>query len=602
MNVQDQVDNIIINENAYFYQKLNNVPLSKYRIKSIFRETSSGRLGHCLLNEIKIPYTIDTQNLFYSICVFKYNTVPTFIEEEVPDWEEVKIAYLLIVEYEDYIVISKKNASRIQGFLRTLNPLSYEVLSTLFVDDDTSFEKFSLRNLNVSDKAIREKSMEAIDLKQNFSALGASNYILSSLRVKNNDEKTSMMLNSSRINKFGKKSNIEGFCDWSKKIVDKIKSHTIENTFLSIFAEPQNYEQLRFSLAPISVLFNFGEIYADFEAGRITRIFLRLEIQDAVLERNIDLFKQFSKVEQLNNISIDNGKFIIDNPYADDLELKLNELSITLRSAKLRNVLIRKDTGIEITLLDFLNSRNAFIVNFENIDLVYSNRKLFKDNRLLGNIDQFLKVFKPFPDLQNVTSEKGHFTNTSIGFEAGSEFCFVEDTFSHEHDFLICDDLVKEWADHIGIKDNRVVFYHSKYKNSQSSASAFQDIVGQAQKNLGNLSPQIFQLDAKREIWNSTYNSSTGIATQINRLRKGTTVDDAIEQFTYAVRDPYFKKEVFLVINFISKACLSLWLQNLKDGVNFNEKNEVIQILWFISSLITTCQETNTEVTICCNP
>ena len=115
--------------------------------------------------------TINNIEIEYSICVFKYNTKPTFIEEAVENWIETKLAYLLIVEIDDYIVISRKNVSKIQDFLKQFNPLDYKVLSTLFVNEDTQFEKFNLKNLNVSDKALREKSLEAIDLKENFSAL-----------------------------------------------------------------------------------------------------------------------------------------------------------------------------------------------------------------------------------------------------------------------------------------------------------------------------------------------------------------------------------------------------------------------------------------------
>ncbi|MNK04813.1 hypothetical protein D3C87_226860 [compost metagenome] len=602
MTQQNKIKNILINENAYFYQKTNNIPLSTGKIISVFREVSSVKLGRYLLNEVKIDYNSGGQNIIYSICVFRYSTPPTFIEKYISGWEEVKIAYLLIVEYDDFVVISRKNISKIQDFLKVFKPLSYDVLSTLFVDDDTSFEKFSLKNLNVSDKAVREKSMEALDLKQNFSALGASSYILNSLRVKNNDEKTSMILNSSRINKFGKKNNIEAFCDWSKQIVYKIKSHVVESTFLSIFAEPQDYEQMRVTLVPISVLFNFGDIYNDFEAGRITRVFIRIVSGNEILERTIDPFLVFTRVERLNNVGSYNGHFLIENPFVDDFELKLNEQTITLRSAKLRKILILKDNGTEISLIDYLNSHNAFIVNFENIDLVYSNRKLFRDSKLLGNTDNFLKMFTPYAALQNVTQEKGAFTPTSTAFELGSEFRFVEDTFGVDQDFLICDDLGREWTDHIGIRDNKVVFYHSKYNTSNASASAFQDIVGQAQKNLGNLSAQEYRLQAKKDFWGTDYVSSTGVQTKIARLRKGTTVDDAIKQFTEAVNNPNFKKDVVLVINFISKASLTLWLQNLKYGVDFTEKNEAIQILWFISSLISSCYEAGAGITVCCKP
>ena len=600
MTNQKKIENILINENAYFYENIDKVDISNNKIIEIFRTVSSVKTGNYLLNSIRLKLN-GNENIYYSICVFKYSTKPTFIEEELANWEEVKIAYLLIVEIEDFIVISKKNISKLQDFLKYFKPLDYSILSTLFVTDDTSFEKFSLKNLNVSDKAVREKTIEAIDLKENFSALGASNYLLNSLRLKNNDGKTSLMLNSSRINKFGKKDSIEIFCFWSKNLVHQIKRHINSNTFLSIFAEPQDYEALKLGLVPISILFNFSNIYTDFEQGLIDRVIIRNKNEDGeIFDKEINLIDFLTKFERLCTVKSNGGVHSIKNKTSKDLEIKLNDKSITIHSQKLKNVKLIRDNGNEISVIDYINGKNSFIINFDNIDLAYSNRKLFKDSRLIGSISNFLKIFKTSPDLDNITSEKGSFSTTSTSFENTSLFGFVENNFKNDFDYFVCDDLSKEWADHIGLSENKISFFHSKHKTSNASASAFQDIVGQAQKNLGNLTPQDFQLESKRNIWNSTYNSSEGVNTLIARSRKGHNSNQIIDQFKETIKNPYLRKEVILAIDFISKSNLETYLDNLVNGVYFAERNETIQILWFISSLISSCQELNTEVTIYC--
>jgi hypothetical protein len=472
----------------------------------------------------------------------------------------------------------------------------------LFVNDETSFEKFSLKNLNVSDKAVREKTLEAVDLKENFSSLGANNYLLNGLRIKNNEEKTSLMLNSSRINKFGNKNSITEFCFWAKNLVQLIKNHTISNTFLSIFAEPIDYETVKDRLVPISILFNFSNIYTDLEQGSINRVILRLFRDGETIEKEVNLIGFLSKFERLCKVQTNNNTHLVTNSTSKDLEIKLNEKSITIRSQKLKNLRLIQDNGNEISIMDYVNGKNSYIINFDNIDFAYSNRKLFKDSRLLGNITNFLKIFKPHSDLINVTSEKGTFLTNSTSFSDDSIFGFVEKNFLNEFDYFLCDDLIKEWADHIGVSENRIVFFHSKYKTSYASASAFQDIVGQAQKNLGNLTPQDFQLESKRVIWSSNYNSKEGVNTAISRIRKGTNANDIIEQIKRTTKNPYLRKEVFLVLNFISKSDLVTFFDHLINGVAFTERNEVIQILWFISSLISSCQELNTEVTIYCKP
>ena len=488
MTEEQKIDNILINENAYFYQNIDSVRLSRTMIEQVFRDASSSKIGNYLLKTIKKNILIDENLVVYSLCVFKYESKPTFIDEEVENWIESKLAYLLIVEVDDYIIISRKNISKIQDFIKQFQPLDYTILSTLFVNENTSFEKFSLKNLNVSDKALREKSLEALDLRENFSSLGANNYMLNSLRVKNEDEKTSLMLNSSRINKFGKKSGVEQFCNWSYSLVNRIKEHVEQETFLSIFAEPQDYENMRDSLTPISILFIFSKLYDDFENGRITEFFVQNNKLGKV--RRFDLIKYLDSFERLLNVERAEESFKIRTSATGDLELKLNNKSVTLQSSKLKDIILQKDDGSNIAFIDYINKYCSFILNFESLDLVYSNRKLFKDSKLLGNIDHFMKIFISYEELINTTSEKGSFTRAQTLFTNDSIFNFVEAQFLDDSDFFICDDLGREWADHIGITEDKVTFYLSKYKDSSFSATAFQDIIGQAQKNLGNLTPQ----------------------------------------------------------------------------------------------------------------
>ncbi len=603
MTEQEEFENIIINENAYIFHNSENVKISRNKINVLFKDASVIKSSNFLLKEVKKSITINNIEIQYSICVFKYNTQPTFINETLENWIETKLAYLLIVEIEDYVVISRKNISKIQEFLKQFNPLDYKILSTLFVNDETQFEKFNLKNLNVSDKALREKSLEAIDLKENFSALGANNYMLNSLRLKNADEKVSLILNSSRINKFGKKNSIEEFCFWVEKLVNQIKHHSEKETFLSVFAEPQDYESVRDTLVPISILFTFSGLYTDFENEVISNTVIRFFDEDLVLERDLDIIKYLKNFERLSKVTYDAHYdiFKVDNSTINDIELKFNEKSITLKSPKLKNVILKKSNGTEISIIDYISQSSSFIINFDNIDLAYSNRKLFKDSKLLGNIEHFMKIFVPHNELQFCDSEKGIFAKGQTEFANLSIFDFVEQNFMADAEYFICDDLLKEWADHIAIFESKIIFYHSKHNTTQFSASAFQDIVGQAQKNLGNISPQAYQLQEKRYTWNSTYNND-GINTNINRLRKGNNIDDAISLYQSSINNPHFKGEVHLVIDFISRNTLEQNLNNLKHGVAFARRSEAIQILWFISSLISSCQEVNKDVYIHCKP
>lgn len=601
---EDEILNqIVLNENAYFYSNPDNVNLSKYLITKLFKSISSGKTGNCLLRVINKEIVISGQSFTYSICIFRYTSIPSIIEEHMENWEEIKLAYILIVDFKDYIMLVRRNVVKLNDFIDKFAPIDYKVLSTLYLTEDTQIEKLNMQNMNVSDRAMRQKSLESLNLKQNLSPLGASNYVVNNMRVKNDEEKTSLALNTSRINKLGKKSSIKEISSWGFAQVEKLRGYLDHETFLSIFSESIDFKDHKDDLIPIAILFTFSKLYEDLEQHVIHEA--RIVLDDGY-SRPINLIKYISKVETL--LQVDNHNttglpsYDIRNPYVSDLVIKMNEKSISVKSQKLKDVILFKDNGRMQSLIDYINSSNQFIINFDNCELIYTNRKLFKDNRLLGNIDNFLKIFIPAQQLENVNSEKGTFSATTTNFVAGSVFNFVEDKFTNDSDYLVCDDLGKEWADHISISGPKIKFIHSKYKDVNFSASAFQDIVGQALKNLGNLMPQDFQLASKQNFWSNNYNND-GFQTQIARLRKGDSVADFADRFRNTILEPNHQREVYLVLNFISRAALEIKLQQLRDAEYFAERNEIIQILWFISSFINGCKEAGVDgVYIYCKP
>ncbi|WP_439487206.1 hypothetical protein [Algoriphagus sp.] len=603
MTEDDLKNNLVLNENAYFFKKVKTGRLSKTLIEETFREASSEKIGRYLLKQVKINHKIrDKNEVDCSICVFKYQKKPSFIQDEIAEWNEVKLAYIVILDFDLYTVISKRNISGTKKIYHQIIPIDYKVMSSLFIDDNTSFEKFSMNNMNISDNVIRQKSMEAVDLKENISTFGLQSYILNNLRLNNNDDKISLSLNSSRINKFGKKNNIDFFIVWANVIVMKIETFNYSETFLSSFATPLDFEGEKKSLKPIAILFLLTRINDDYESNKVDSTVLRIGDK----ERHIDLvtvLNNFSRLLEIEQRVDDDGdlSYKVSTSIVDDLIVSMNTKSITLRSQKLKKVILKFSDDSEISIIDYYNRYSSYIINFDRVELVYSHRKLFMDNRLLGNIDSFLRVFQPNSALRNVKSEKGDFSTTSTAFSDDSLFGFVESEYLNDSDFFICDDLGREWADHIGLYKNHISFFHSKFNDSNFSASDFQEIVGQAQKNLGNLSPSDYQFASKSTLWSSNFNINS-ISTQIGRVRKGSSADDSIEYFKKLKTFPNLSKKVYLIINFISKSELEDRLKKLKKGESFRERNEVIQILWFVSSLISSCVEVNAEVYIICKP
>lgn len=80
-------------------------------------------------------------------------------------------------------------------------------------------------------------------------------------------------------------------------------------------------------------------------------------------------------------------------------------------------------------------------------------------------------------------------------------------------EYIVYDDLNTEIADFIAISEQKIALIHCKYSSSKLSASAFQDVVGQALKNLSYLSANNVESNNGHIIkhidrWDTTWNGS----------------------------------------------------------------------------------------------
>lgn len=110
----------------------------------------------------------------------------------------------------------------------------------------------------------------------------------------------------------------------------------------------------------------------------------------------------------------------------------------------------------------------------------------FQDTSAFSSIKSIIDILHPRPELTNCSSEKGKFSSQTKSFSTDSAFNAVE-TIHNQDDYIFCDDLGLEWADHITLNkaNSCITFIHSKHGDPSTSASNLHDVVGQAIKNLG---------------------------------------------------------------------------------------------------------------------
>ncbi|MBX2981671.1 MAG: hypothetical protein KF843_03280 [Flavobacteriales bacterium] len=591
---------LLVSGNGYFYKRMQKIP--NQAIEKVFRDVAADKKGSKpLVRVVRNTHVVGSKTIRYSICVLRYPDQPSFLRKPLTGWHETKYAFLLIVEVDDNVAVYKRNASNMGELDAYIEPLDYVTISRLFVDGGTQFEKFYVSQLSTAEHAIRNQSMEANNLAGVIPRLGAPKKIVQNLRVLNGSDRRSISCNTSRINNLSEKNDLNAFFSWVVSTFSLIDGFKPRATYLDNFSTPVSYSAHRTSLHPSSILIKLDKLKDDVERQRISHIY-RVDDSGA-FDKNLSLSDLIETVEGAFEVVPDGIKWKIQHGIYDDLELKLYEKSMGIRSAKLKAIRLDFD-GDEQDLLGYLNHRHDFIVNFFNVEFVYTMRKLWKDHRLLEDLDGFMSVFSGHAELAGMKSEKGLFSMGQKTFDSNSTFGFIVEKLAAKSQVLICDDQATEWADFIGIDKDNLSFYHAKYVSDPGlSASKLHEVIGQAHKNIGFLEPDDAVLSKRMSKWGEVY-SNDGVKTAIPRLvipPPGGHPSLAAFYSTSLGR-PNVKKKVHLVITSISRSQLVSALAQLKAGASFGRKAETIQILWFVSSLAANCRELGAELHVHCLP
>lgn len=593
---------LILNENSYFYNKIEQI--DDNFISKLFNKVSSDKKAKEIVsNDINVQYAVDGYNINYSLLVFNFEDSPTFVEEHVVVTPELKYGYLLIIQYEDFIIVNKRNVSGLKELYDRIKEIDYYTLSRLFVLNSSFFEKMNISNMDISDTALRRKILEALNLRNSLPIAVGSRYVLNSFRLNNNGERFSFSLNTSRINKLAEKIKFDDILKWSIDTAEKIKNFKRKTTYLDIFPLPTEYSVLIGNLTPSCILFDINSLLSEFENDRVIGIcYVRGEkkrkIKSKVFCDRLKAFERFCELEYLQGEG--KRKFRIKNDIDKSFHIVLNDKTISCRSRMLNQLFIDIDGDGECSLIDYINKKQKFIINFDKPDYIYFCRNLLQDERLLNTIDSLLSVFEPFPELSSMKSEKGEMGQKKSSFNKDSLFGFIERKLLNDSHVLVCDDLLRdEWADFIAIKDTELILCHAKHDTTTMSASSFHVLVSQAQKNIGRFLATEIEWYSKTKKWEGSY-ALDRIQTKIKRIRKGQDANGVVKEFLVAQSNVNFDKKVWLVVDYISKTDLQNEFNKLKNKGSNPSKPQISAFLWLISSLISICSEFGVKIKIAC--
>ena len=493
---------------AYFYKLKEGKTFSATDIRNMLAEVTASKINRYLFNDVR---QADPSGVMYSIRVFKdHPKTPGFMSVQEEGWKEQKIGYFIFLEYRSHVAILRKYCTVPKTYADKLENIKYEDLIALFATDKTQFQTVSMQNMDASDHAMRYKSYQALNLKENISPIGTSHYYLRSVKGANDDDRFALTIGASRINEFEKDYNIHALCGWVKDTIDAIIGvGALESNFMKIFAKPEKYTDVYQQLEPSSLLVFYGLIMAIHDEQGASFFHVkngnRTLVDDATFYRYMQqIMRSYEQVATIVEPQCTRYFTGIDNA----IEIRKRKSGIMLLNKTWKNIEIEGsvDGLYDGSLQDLINQQQLFNVYFTDTELVYSNKTLFRDTRLMSSAPHFVDVLEP-KITRDFDYEK-HPGKSPAGmndWHADSMFKFVEDTFKQDYTYFICDDCGTEWADHIGISTDRVTFFVEKHKASKDSASDFQDVVGQALKNLANLIPSDNQLEDRRDFWSGLY-------------------------------------------------------------------------------------------------
>lgn len=600
------IDDFRFTFTANVYKANKKVP--KTRIVDILKAASLKKQGNHVVIADREENELDGVKFLFSCWYFRYEASPPFLPDTAI--KNTLHGFVALIEIDTYLFLFKDSISNVSKCIdEYYDKLGFVELCSIHNSTSEAYESITTSPLSLSSTALRSRKLEAADLKQSMPMLSTSRQIPRNVKKRTADAALSVTPGSSRVSSTRKRAEFDDIALWAIDVVRELTSGQQLDSFLSSFAEPVSYTAMHDKLVPTGAFLRLSDLEARLDGWTLYWETKKRKDKDP---KRFELNKRhlnrlFREAKETFAIEDDGGQTVAKNSDGAVLfNVNMNKKSITVTGKALKHIICVND-GFEENLGKHIRRKHLLQVSFTEHSLQYCNGSLFKDDNIVTDIDGFLRSFKTCEELETTSSEKGlkELTDDDTDFPKGSLFRFVEDKFDEVNDYIICDDLGTEWADHIGINighggNPEISFYVSKHKEKGGrGASQFHDVVGQALKNIGviNISVKEFEKRAAGK-WAKNYNADKK-KTKIPRLRRG-DAKSLLEDLNRVLSYPNTVRNMVLVVDFLSKAELQKTLEDI------NKKKQVgayyTQLFWILASFMSTCREMSVSPIVVCKP
>lgn len=591
----------------YIYRKKDNTkPNSSYMVdvfnlliheKELQFYKSQSRVARLQALDKNQKWFMTRRNFLFS--VFSYIQYPSFIERKfakILDMKEQKYWYIFIVVQWDYVFVKKTS------WLNSLNKddlwnLSLKKLEK--VEKDRLLQRYdNLVDLDIKNTRVGGYSSQRISVDKN-SLVDVTpvqqmyNYYTKKTKVRGNDQSSlqSLSINNwtsrcaySAIDQEWNKKNLVKYCSninaWLT--ADKQNRWTVVS-FLEHFTQPVGQDQ-------INDIQDFNDGFFYFDLNRL-RNHLR---EDNELEQTeIDIILEgYSAAYSLRVVSeeqedviqiLAEGNNEIWNLRMNNGELRLAFNDNFWSAHRYNQIIIRNELyfafGQNYTYSEWnFYQRRTFENDYNTRDLT----SIFK-NKLWTNTC-WEKNYLRFDAARNQKRRTGLRDAT---FHVNSIFGQLESILPdeyHERVYLVCWDLWQEVADYMLFSDNEICLIHAKSNNKingSNSVSDFQDVVGQALKNIWELDNiDNLQMKLSAEYLNGNFTIShrderfpeDNYTQEYQRMRFGNSADICNLRCR---RNVFLRKKIILAVDFFTINGITTFL----EGEDSHAKRQMTNLL-----------------------
>jgi hypothetical protein len=495
-----------------------------------------------------------------------------------------------------------------------LNPF---LSSSITNADAGRIEEISMRMMNVSRIGLRRKVVEAYDVESSVSSLGLHRSIPGTMRVRlprSAGVGTAVTISTGRhsVRAGSTRVKLSTVVDWFAQCVlrmDAENGKALQNGFLKEMAEPLTSLD---GLDPGSLLLDYSVLDevglgADGLEWKTTiatpKSWTSVSTMLEAFDDPVPLIPSVRKPPR-SGCRVFEGSLQVAGGSSVIVEVEVENALCRLAVKRIGALGKYVENGKDIHFEQLINRESALRIAFAGGQVLYASEGAHRSGNLQLAVRRLLSSVTGVKSLQKVVSEKGDVTPADIKFQPDSCFDVIEsDTVLCSGDTLVCGDANDEVFDYLDIDlaKKRLRWLHAKVLKSKNkttgaaiavgsragslSASALQEVVGQAIKNLAFL---------RRETSDPTFAAEvatwSGICTlpkpaRIARLRKGSQPDLKVMTILHS---ELAQHEVAIVVPSYSKKLLERELPLILSG---GASQYTIQLFWLLSSFTHACLE-----------